>query len=649
MTAHNQKKQLINAHTHTFSGNFVPPYLAKTYLPWPFYYLFHTGWIIRQFRKYYKFKYRREFADAKTEAEESKLWQEIYSKKKRKRRKVNIQYYFNNHWYLKIPYQVITLWLSAVAIIFFVDILINSFGLDTDLVQKIDNVKTQLSDYYLYFHSTIFFKIIFLVFVLVFIRWSRKLIFLMLKNIFPVFKRIMSKNTLELIERYYSMGRFSMYKNQRDIAKRLSNQLPPNSSSVILPMDMEYMGAGKTRFTKEMLESKSEKIQKKKWSEDDFKDVYKYQMRELWGFVRNKDHTGPKDAYFPFLFLDPRRIEQEGKDFFDYVIVDKKMVLKPCYIKTYMEDRRFSGFKIYPALGYYPFDENLLPIWRYASENNIPITSHCAIGTIFYRGKKKKEWNYHPVFMERYDKDNYGPKLLPQTKNLEFQVNFTHPMNYLCLVEQDFLKLVISKTGKNSEVRELYGYSEKNNELKHDLSKLKICLAHYGGEEEWIKYLERDRQNYIHRLIRNPVEAINFTRNSHGDFSWRKINDLWDKTDWYSIISSMLIRYENIYSDLSYIISKESIYPLLKYTLEKGDNFDVEHQQYLKEPDIHRKASHYTGKNKLRSRILFATDFYMVRNQKADKELLIKTKALLNQENFDLIARENTHKFLLRN
>ena len=66
------------------------------------------------------------------------------------------------------------------------------------------------------------------------------------------------------------------------------------------------------------------------------------------------------------------------------------------------------------------------------------------------------------------------------------------------------------------------------------------------------------------------------------------------------------------------------------------------------EPNPNKKAASYTGKNKLRSRILFGTDFYVVRNHKSDKDLLIETKTLLSEEDFDLIARENTHNYLHR-
>ena len=634
---------------HVFTGSIVPPYLTKTFLPWPFYFLFNTGWIIKLFRTYYNFKFRRDYGNGKTEEEKQKLWKRIYAQRQRDRKRADLDIFYSSRWYLNIAYRIIILYMSLLSVFFIIECVVNMLPLKESIIEKIDDLKLFLSAYYLYFHIIGLLKLIWVVFVLLFVKLSRKFIYYIIKGFFPIFKKLFTKEALHLMERYYLMGRFAFYNSQHKIALRALHQLPPASSIVILPMDMEYMGAGKTKMTKKVLAKKSEYMDEKAWEEKDFSDVYKYQMRELWEFVQDKKTKAPKESYYPFLALDPRRIAEEKKAFFDYEIVNDKMKLKSCFVKTYMEDRRFSGFKIYPALGYYPFDENLLPIWRYACENHIPITAHCIIGTIYYRGKKKKEWNYHPVFQDEVSKGTYKRMLLPQSKNVEFQNNFTHPLNYLCLLEERFLKDVISQTDSDSEVRELFGYSGPENDLKHNLSNLKICLGHFGGEEEWIRYLEQDRENYSQRLMRDPVDAIMFMKNSEKDFSWPKINDLWEKADWYSLICSLMIKYDHIYADLSYIISKKSIYPLLKYTLEKGDNYTEEHEAYLNEGDIHKKTTLYTGKNKLRSRVLFGTDFYVVRNHKSDKDLFIETKALLDEESFDLIARDNTHNFLLRN
>ncbi len=649
MPTNTRKKSIINAHTHVFTGNFVPPYLAKTIIPWPLYYLIHTGWMIRQFKRYYKLKYKNDFANAETEEERHKLWEAIYAGRRGERKRMNRRFFITSRWYLNIPYKLIGLWLSIVAGIYFIEFIAYLMEVNPETLKYVAQLKVYLSKCYLFYELPTIIKIAWVILVVWFVHWSRKLILFIVKNIFPIIKKVLNKKVLALLDRYYLLGRFSFYEKQHRVALRALHQLPPESSIVILPMDMEYMGAGKTKMTKEILRQKDDFIATKNWNETDFSEIYKYQMRELWDFVKKPDETGPKEAYFPFVFLDPRRIKEEGKAFFDYEVKQGKMVLKPCFIKTYMEDRSFSGFKIYPAIGYYPFDEHLLPIWRYASENNIPIMTHCVKGIIYYRGKKKKEWNFHPIFKQEYKRNVYEPMLLNYPKNVDFQINFTHPLNYLCLVEEKLLKMVLRTTDTDSEVRKLFGYSETEDTLECTLSNLKICLAHYGGEEEWIRYMEQDRRSSSQRLMRDPKEAIKFMENSNGEFSWYKLNDLWNKADWYSIICSLLIDYENIYADLSYIISKPSIYPLLKYTLEKDEDYATEHQAYMAEPIVNKKATHYTGKNKLRSRVLFGTDFYVVRNHKSDKDLFIETKTLLDEESFDLIARENTFNYLSRN
>ena len=655
------KKRIVNAHMHVFTGDSVPPYLAKTLIMWPFYFLINTRWLISLFRKYYQFRFKKNYTEEK----------HIWEKRQKQRRKMNRKYIISHHWYLDIPYRIIITWLTIQATLYFLECIEYVFALDNKTFDWIDGLRLWLRDFYLYYDIHPLLKAIWVIAVLGVIRWSRRFLLMILTLLFPILKKMMGKKTLELISRYIMLGRFAFYHSQAKIAHRALDQLPPGSGLVLLPMDMEFMEAGKSRMPERYLAAKN-KLLAKNWEDSDFSDVFKFQMRELWDFVRNDTNTAPKEPFYPFLFVDPRRMAKEKEAFFDYEIRNGKMVLKPCFIKTYMEDRRFSGFKIYPALGYYPFDLYLLPIWRYAAENQIPITSHCIHGTIFYRGSKKKEWNYHPVFKQSFNEDTYEPKLLPQTKNVDFQINFTHPLNYLCLLEESFLKLYLERIAGELEsssrlkekapgklspweckfrervLKEVFGYTGANMPLATNLSDIKICLAHYGGEEEWLKYLESDRHVYSLRLMRDPKEAIKFMENSKGIFSWEKINDLWDFVDWYSLICSLMIKYPNMYADLSYIISKKSIYPLLKFSLEKGENYPAEQAAFEQEPDIHKKSLHYTGKNKLRSRILWGTDFYVVRNHKSDKDLFIETKTLLSEEDFDLIARENPHFFLCR-
>ena len=640
------KKKIINVHTHVFTSRFVPPYLAKTIVPWPLYYLINTQWIVSLAQKYYRYKHGLEFP---TKNNSDKDWNSIYKRRRKTRSKALFNHKFRRRPYLYIPYKIIIFWLSLIATFYVVEFLSALLGLDGGIAKFIERAKKGLANYYLFFELEKWQKLLWVILVIIFINWSRRILWFVIKSLFPIFNKIISPKGMELLERYLLMGRFSLYGSQQKVAERALHQLPPESDIVILPMDMEEMGAGKTKISQRILKTKKENL-KAGWKECDYEDTYKYQMRELWEFVDSRRRSNSEEAYHPFLFLDPRRIKKEGTSFFDYQIVNGRMKLKECFVKTYMEVRKFSGFKIYPALGYYPFDEHLLPIWRYASENNIPIMTHCIIGVIYFRGKKKEKWNFHLVFKQYYNdrrKNEPEPMLLPQVKNVALQSNFTHPMNYLCLLEEQLFKEVLENV-ESADIRELFGYKDATTPLSYNLKKLKICLAHYGGEEEWTKFLESDRDSYSRSVILNPDIGIQFMNNDSGEFSVDKINSLWHDTDWYSIISSMLMQYDNIYADLSYIISKPSIYPLLNKTLQKGDNYDEQNEDYNVEPSPNKKASYLKGRNRLRSHILYGTDFYVVRNHNSDKDLFTETINALNEENFDLIARENTFNYLSR-
>ncbi|MEX0315569.1 MAG: hypothetical protein AB3N18_15435 [Allomuricauda sp.] len=644
------KKSIVNAHTHSFTSHFVPPYLAKTIVPWPLYFLINTQWIVNLVKRYFKYKNSFKFP---VNGDTNESWDRIYSKRRARRRKTIVFFKINSKWYFNIPYRLIIFWLSVVATIYVIEFLTFIFGINESIQETIKTIESWLKSVHLFYELPTWAKTLWVLFVLVFINWSRRAIVFLVKKLFPFFSSILSNQGVALLERYILMGRFSFYGSQQHVAQRALDQMPPRSQMVILPMDMEYMGAGKTKVTKKMLANKDDKL-KDGWTENDFKNTFTYQMRELWDFVkaRRNSATLPPDSYHPFLFLDPRRIAEEGESFFHYKITDGKMELLDCFVKTYMEDRKFSGFKIYPALGYYVFDEHLLPIWRYAQENNIPIMSHCVIGVIYYRGKKKKEWNFHPIYKQDYSDtrvDAYVPQpmLLPQTKAVDIQFNFTHPLNYLCLLEEQLLREVV-KNASSDRIRDLFGYTDENSKLAYTLENIKICLAHYGGEEEWIKFLETDRDVYARTIVKNPDKGIDFMRNANGDFSWSKLNSLWHDTDWYSLITSLLMNYNNMYADLSYIISKPSVYPLLNSSLSKGPNYEEQHHAYAAEPSDNKKTLHFKGRNRLRSHILYGTDFYVVRNHNSDKDLFTQTRDALSEEYFDLISRENTHNYLSR-
>ena len=241
--------------------------------------------------------------------------------------------------------------------------------------------------------------------------------------------------------------------------------------------------------------------------------------------------------------------------------------------------------------------------------------THCIRGTIFYRGYKKKEWYYHPIIKDVSLPNEY--MLLPKSYNIDFSVDFTHPLNYLCLLDPFLLKEWIKKCNKPA-LYELFGYDASTDTLQSDLRNLKICFGHYGGDDEWKKFLERDRDNYSHKIIDNS-DGIKFLNPQNPGLSFGVLKDIWSNADWYSIISSIMMQYPNVYSDLSYIIHNPEIFPLLKQTINNP---------------------------KLKHRVLFGTDFYVVRNHNSEKELLATTMANLSSDEFDQIARENPISYL---
>lgn len=87
-----------------------------------------------------------------------------------------------------------------------------------------------------------------------------------------------------------------------------------------------------------------------------------------------------------------------------------------------------------------------------------------------------------------------------QFKNVDFINNFTHPLNYLCLLDPRFLKIVLHRLLPGSkltnELYKLYGFtkakSPQDSVLEYDLRLLKLNFGHFGGEDEWAKYIEGD-------------------------------------------------------------------------------------------------------------------------------------------------------------
>ena len=160
----------------------------------------------------------------------------------------------------------------------------------------------------------------------------------------------------------------------------------------------------------------------------------------------------------------------------------------------------------------------------------------------------------------------------------------------------------------------MFGY--KDGDIERDLSKLKINLAHYGSAEMWDKFLSQDRYQEANAIIQDPDNGLHLKTRMD---NYAHLYSFWHHVDWFSIISSMMMEFDNVYTDVSYTSHDLSYLSLLS--------------EILDHPKI---ALH----------VLFGTDFYVVSNHKTEKQYWIDMQNTLGSGKWQLIANVNPARFL---
>ena len=617
-----KKPPIINCHAHVFTGDYVPPYLAKTYLPAPVYRLLSLQWVIKLLRWYY-----------------TKIKPRYYTNSYRKsqQRKYKFEMIFRRSYILSILKLLFNTYITL-AVFYY------TIGWFVKPTVNYDNlIKKGLQKAYLWLDglhiipviTSTLLKVTVLLILFLLLKWVRNLAVAVLRQL----KVLPGNEFIKLFHRYVQIGLFSKYKTQKGIYDKLKKQYPPDTHFIGLPMDMGAMDAG---HIKKVYDAESKCfVDVPKMKGKNTPDAFHTIKHQMEGILAIKQRKQDKDTFHPFVFADPRRMQD--KRYFDYTVdhsTGQVALVKGCLMQVYLEDHQFSGIKMYPALGYYPFEEQLLPLYKYCVQNNLPIMTHCIKGTIFYRGKKKPQWDTHPVFTEgkvdnttkqqlddddKVDFDINATYIhaednalhLNQVKNIEFCNNFTNPLNYLCLLEEHLLQQVVAKA-TDPRIKTIF-YATDNQWRNGGLQDLKLCFAHFGGDDQWKRFLESDRDNYTSQLILQPQKGIDFFNNTSGKPSPGKLAYIWKYVDWYTIICSIMLQYKNVYADISYILHDAVILPLLKQTLSNAN---------------------------LMPKVLYGSDFYVVRNHKSDKAILADMRAGLTEEEFDTIARYNPRDYL---
>ncbi|MDX2005043.1 MAG: amidohydrolase family protein [Meiothermus sp.] len=288
---------------------------------------------------------------------------------------------------------------------------------------------------------------------------------------------------------------------QQLIFDRLWGAYPSGTKFVLLPIDMDYI-------THEYRPAPRN---------------YELQLQELRDL-----RTKMPDVVMPFICADPRRPK-----FLDL-------------IKEYIEQHQFAGIKLYPALGFFPFDARLDDMYSWAEANEVPITTHCTPGGLYAR-RFEPTHRVHPKTHRH----------LPGNSPSEFAKNYSDPRNYDWVLER--------------------------------FPKLKLCFAHLGGDWHWRRFLEQSRET--------------------------KPEDL----SWTSVILNHMKRFPNVYADISYAAYDRDLLPLLKV--------------FVNTP--------YAGE-----RILFGTDYFVVRVEAAEREFSIRVRGFLGEADYFKIANTNPKKFL---
>jgi predicted TIM-barrel fold metal-dependent hydrolase len=181
--------------------------------------------------------------------------------------------------------------------------------------------------------------------------WLRNPILWLFGMLIPV----TNKDAVARTGRFLARGAFE---SQQKVFGYLQKQYPEGTRFIVLPMDMEFMGAGKPAVP------------------------FERQLKELAALRDLLDkEKKTKGQIIPFCAVDPRRPN----------VVEE--------FKRWHQDHNIKGVKIYPNLGYPPDHPILLKVYAYCEKNKLPVMVHCSRGGIRHRELSRAEANAlsHPA------------------------------------------------------------------------------------------------------------------------------------------------------------------------------------------------------------------------------------------------------------
>ncbi|WP_342087716.1 amidohydrolase family protein [Dyadobacter sp. OTU695] len=361
-------------------------------------------------------------------------------------------------------------------------------------------------------------------------------------------------------KRYASFLQVGKSRNQREIFENLKNQYDdPHLEIVALTMYMEKCGAGPSETGYE---------------------------GQLEGIVEVKKEN--PDNLLVFLGIDPRW-KNTGKELKDTV---ERYFETKIQVSAERSVYPFVGLKIYPSLGFYAFDEKLKETFEWAAENGVPVLSHCSyLGGIYNNDTDFVNGSLNPIDVYEGKKyaDTFGDGTQPPSPDKSTNV----------------FKWIF---GQNDNKRNLNTCSyflepaSYRSILEHFADKekpLKICLAHYGGDNHVLEESEGKSPGKLYGMIQK---------------------------NWCAQIKELIYKYpDSVYTDIAYTVGNRAT-----------------HCAFFK--DMKDPV--------LQNRLMFGTDFFLTEQiipEKADYNTF-KTAAMNqpigNTNVWEMMASKNTRSFL---
>ena len=252
------------------------------------------------------------------------------------------------------------------------------------------------------------------------------------------------------------------------------------------------------------------------------KREYREQLLELGALSKKYPNI------IPFMHVDPRRPGVFA------------------LLREMVEEYGFKGVKLYCSLGYFPYDVRLWPVYEYCEAKNLPIITHCSPSNpVHFMGSDKELMQ---LLENRLDPFNTKDKTRKELTSI-----FAHPNGYLHVIDR--------------------------------YEKLKIQLAHWGSESEWLSWV-----------------------------SGEKVVD-----NWHRIVTLAIKNINNFYTDISFTAENRKLWPWLL--------------RYLRDPIIAKKVN-------------FGSDFYMTITETDEHTFSNDLSEFLGNELFEQIAVKNPSEFL---